>query len=86
LRYTRFLIQIDDATDFSGSFHLIACVQYVEDTTVNEDTLFCKLIKKWNSGKTTRIVDNFLKEKSIKWSSLYKFISIFTATMFTVTP
>jgi hypothetical protein len=37
-----FSIQIDRATDFSGIGHFIDYVLYVEDTTINEDTLFCK--------------------------------------------
>jgi hypothetical protein len=51
LRNKRFSIQIDEVTDCSGIGHLIAYVQYVEDTIINEDTLFCKPIKRRATAK-----------------------------------
>jgi hypothetical protein len=39
LRNKGFSINIDEATDCSGTGHLIAYMGYVEDT-INEDTLF----------------------------------------------
>jgi hypothetical protein len=46
-----FSIQIDEATDCSGIGHLIACMPYVESTTINEDVLFCKHVKKRAAAK-----------------------------------
>jgi hypothetical protein len=46
LRNRRFSMQIDEATDCSGIVHLLAYVRYVEDTTINEDMLSCKPIKR----------------------------------------
>jgi hypothetical protein len=40
-----FSIQIGEATDSIGIGHLIAYVRHAEDTTINEDMLFCKPIK-----------------------------------------
>jgi hypothetical protein len=44
-------------------------VRYVEDTTINEDMLSCKPIKRRSTTKkkTLQIVDDFMKEKIIKW-------------------
>jgi hypothetical protein len=43
---------------------LIACVQCVEDTTIHEDMLFCKPIKRKATAKELfRIDDYFMKEK-----------------------
>jgi hypothetical protein len=60
MRHKAFSIQIDEATDCSGIGHLIAYVRYAEDTTINEDMLFCKPIKrraiaKKNSSKLLMI-------------------------------
>jgi hypothetical protein len=44
-------------------------VGYVEDTTINKDLLFCKPMKRRATAKEQfRIVDDFVKEKSICWS------------------
>jgi hypothetical protein len=46
-------------------------VQYVEDTTINDDMLSCKPIKRRATATETitQIVDDFMKEKKIiKWS------------------
>jgi hypothetical protein len=40
LRKQRFSIEIDEATNFSGTGNLIAYVRCVEDTTINEDLFF----------------------------------------------
>jgi hypothetical protein len=69
LRNKRFAIQIDEATDCSGIWHLIAYVRYGEDTTINEDVLFCIPIKKRAIAKELfKIVDDSMKEKNMKWS------------------
>jgi hypothetical protein len=69
MRNKRFSIQIDKATDCSDTGHLIAYMQYVEDITINEDMLFCKPIKRRSTAKGLfKIVENFVKEKSIKRS------------------
>jgi hypothetical protein len=68
-RNNRFAIQIDEATDCSGVGHLIAYVQYVENKTLNEDMLFCKPIESRETALAIfKIVDDFIKEKNIKWS------------------
>jgi hypothetical protein len=59
LRTKIFSIQIDEATDCNGTGHLIAYMQYVKVTTINEDMLFCKRIKK--KKKLLKIIDNFVK-------------------------
>jgi hypothetical protein len=41
LRNKHLSIQFDKATDCSGIGHLTAYVQYVEDTTINKDVIFC---------------------------------------------
>jgi hypothetical protein len=45
-------------------------VRYVEDVTINEDTLFCTLIKRRATAKKKnfKIAGDFLKEESVKWS------------------
>jgi hypothetical protein len=44
-------------------------VRYVEDTTINEDMLFCKSIKRRRTAKEIfKIIDDFMKEKSINLS------------------
>jgi hypothetical protein len=44
-------------------------MKYVEDTTINVDMLFCKSIKRRATAKELfKIVDDFMKEKTIKWS------------------
>jgi hypothetical protein len=66
---SRFTIQIDEATDCGGVAHLTAYVRYVENKTLNEDMLFCKPIKSRETAlEIFKIVDNFIKEKNIKWS------------------
>jgi hypothetical protein len=42
-----FSVQIDKATDYSGTGHLIAYVRYVEDRTVNEDMDFWWWWQRW---------------------------------------
>jgi hypothetical protein len=69
LRNNRFVIQIDEATDCSGVVHFIAYVRYVENKTLNEDMFFCKPIKIIETAlEIFKIVDDFIKEKNIKWS------------------
>jgi hypothetical protein len=46
MRNRSFSVQIDEATDCSGIGHMIAYLLHVEDTTINEDMLFCKSIKR----------------------------------------
>jgi hypothetical protein len=48
-----FSIQIVDVTYCSDVGQLIAYVRYVEDTTIKEDMLFCKPVKKKSSSKRT---------------------------------
>jgi hypothetical protein len=44
-------------------------MRYVEDTTVNEDMLVCKPMKRKATAKELcKIDDYFMKEESIKWS------------------
>jgi hypothetical protein len=69
LRNKRFPIQIDEATGCSGIGRLIAYVRYVEETSINEDMLFCKPIKRRATEKELfKIFDDLIKEKSIKLS------------------
>jgi hypothetical protein len=69
LRNNSFAIQIDEATDCSGVAHLIAYVRYVSNKTLNEDMLFCKPIKsRETASEIFKIVDDFIKEKNMKWS------------------
>jgi hypothetical protein len=45
-------------------------VRYVESATINEDTLFCEPIKRRVTAKELfKIVVDFTKEESIKWSN-----------------
>jgi hypothetical protein len=42
-------------------------MRYVEDTTINEDMLLCKPVKRRETAKEIfKIVDDFMKEKGIK--------------------
>jgi hypothetical protein len=76
LRNNSFAIQIDEATGCSGVAHLIAYVRYVENKTLNEDILFCKPIKSREAAlEIFKIVDDFIKEKNIKWSD---FVGVYT--------
>jgi formate hydrogenlyase subunit 6/NADH:ubiquinone oxidoreductase subunit I len=44
-------------------------MRYAESITINEDMLFCKPIKRRATAKELfKIVDDFMKEKCIKWS------------------
>lgn len=48
---------------------MIAYVRYVEHITINEDMFFCKPVKRRATAQEFfKIVDDFMKEKSIKWS------------------
>jgi hypothetical protein len=67
MRNKHFSIQTDETTDCNGIGHLIAYVQYVEDTTINEDMFFCKPIKRRATAKEAiKIVDGFMREKKHK--------------------
>jgi hypothetical protein len=47
---------------------LIVYARYVEGTTLNEEVLFCKPIKRRSTVKELfKISDDFKKERSIKW-------------------
>jgi hypothetical protein len=62
-------LQIDEVTDCSAIGHLIAYKRYAEGITINEDMLFCKPTKRRATAKELfKIVDDFIKEKCIKWS------------------
>ncbi|PNF14736.1 hypothetical protein B7P43_G08930, partial [Cryptotermes secundus] len=64
LRNKRFSIRINEATDCSIG-HLVAYVRYVENTTINEYMLSCKLIKRRATAEELfKIVDHFIKEKA----------------------
>ena len=41
---SKFVIQVDEATDVAKDTHLIAYVRHVEETDIIEDILFCKPI------------------------------------------
>jgi hypothetical protein len=43
-------------------------VRYVEDATINVDMLFCKPHKEEQHKQLFKIVDDLVREKSIKWS------------------
>jgi predicted nucleotidyltransferase len=59
-----FSIQINQATACRDIGHLIAYVRYVEDTTITEDTLFYKSIKRRRrTTELLKIIDDFMKEK-----------------------
>jgi hypothetical protein len=50
-------------TDCSGIGHWIAYMQYVEDTTINEDMFFCTPAKiKATANELFKIADDFIKE------------------------
>jgi hypothetical protein len=52
-------------------------VLYVEDISSNEDMLFCKPIKRRETAKELfKIVDGFMKEKSIKWFDCVVFMDV----------
>jgi hypothetical protein len=45
-------------------------MRYAEGITINEDMLFCKPTKRRATAKELfRIVDDFVKEKRVKWSN-----------------
>jgi hypothetical protein len=65
LRSKRFSIPVDEATDCSGIGHLADYVRYVEGATINEDTFFCKSIKRRATAKElVQIVVDFVEEKT----------------------
>jgi hypothetical protein len=69
-----FSTKIDEATDCNGIGHLIAYVWYVEDTTINEDMLFCKPIKRSTAKELFKILLDSMKgglQTLIKRSALY---------------
>jgi hypothetical protein len=69
MRNKRFSIQTDEATDCSAIGHLTEYLPYVEDTTVTDDMLFCKPTERRATAKELfKIVDDFVKERSINWS------------------
>jgi hypothetical protein len=44
-------------------------MQYADGITINEHMLFCKPIKRRATAKELlKIVDDFMKEKCVKWS------------------
>jgi hypothetical protein len=50
-RNKRFSTQTDETTDSSGTGHLIAYVRCGVGTTINEDMLFCKPVKRTATAK-----------------------------------
>jgi hypothetical protein len=61
-------IQIDKVTDCTAIGQVIAYVRYVEGTTINEDMLFCKPIKRGATAKELfKTADDFMTEKCIEW-------------------
>jgi hypothetical protein len=64
-----FSIQIDELIDCSAIGHFIAYMRYAEGTTINEDMLFCKPIRRRATAQELfKIVDDFMKEKCVKLS------------------
>jgi hypothetical protein len=65
LRNKHFSTQFDGATDYSGIGHLIAHVRCVEDTTIIEDMLSYKPIKRRVRAKDLfKIVDEIMRRKA----------------------
>ena len=61
----KFTIQVDEVSDVAKDAHLIAYVQYVEETDII-DLLFCKPIPdKATSNEVFNIIDRFFDEKDI---------------------
>jgi hypothetical protein len=82
MRNKRFSIQTDKATDCSGIDHLTEYLLYVEDTTFNDDMLFCKPTKRRATAKELfKIVDDFVREKSIKWSDCVQICAVVARVM-----
>ena len=60
LRTSKFTIQVNEATDVAKDAHLIAYVQYVAETTIAEDLLFCKpILGKATSNEILNILEFF---------------------------
>jgi MinD superfamily P-loop ATPase len=43
-------------------------MRYAESITINGDMLFCKPIKRKATAKELFKIDDFMKEKCVKWS------------------
>jgi hypothetical protein len=61
----KFVMFNDERTECRGIRHLIGYARYLEDTAVNDDTLFCKYTK----GRTTarnsfKVIDDSVKENT----------------------
>ena len=64
-----FALPLDESTDISGEFHLIALVRFPTDNDIRENILFCRQQPEHTSGEAILgVINNFFNEHNIDWT------------------
>ena len=65
-----YLIQLDESIDIAGLPQLSVFIRYINNVTISEDFLFCKMLKLHTKGEDIfQCLNNFFSEYSIPWDN-----------------
>jgi hypothetical protein len=68
LKNNSFSIQVDEPTDFTNKWHVIAFVRFVNDGEILENFFCCKKLPKTSKGQDIfNVLSSYLETKGLSW-------------------